>query len=231
MEDQICTGDIGNLEAMVDRAFWEALVDAEGVSHTWQPGTEPVESGFTVAEQPTARIAYPWNPTAPEAEAFFSNPAIPSIFAGIEDAEIDYRSQTFFNQLQHVWTPFSVEAMLLERFATRMPQVWLTAIAQQAQTVVTQTQQTVADVSTKLADQLVQCVRELVPGLAEDDFYVLARPLAVQMRDGSSTNVVDDQIAQVPQLDWEQLSELQQARLGLAIARYAIDELQATEAA
>jgi hypothetical protein len=229
MEDQICIGDLGAHEALVDRAFWEALVEAEGVSHTWQPGEEPLESAFTVAEDPTAQIAYPWNPATPEAEAFFMNSAMPSIFDGISEAEVSQRSQNFFNHLNQLWPIVSVEATLIERFAARVPQNWLAAIAQRAEAVVNTAQQTVADVSNTLADQLVQCVREVAPGLAEDDFYVLARPLAGQMRNSSSMNVVDAQIAQVPQVAWEQLSDVQRARLGLAIARYAINELQPTE--
>lgn len=229
MEDQICTGDLRVNEAIVDRAFWEALVEAEGVSYTWQPGDEPLESAFTVADDPTAQIAYPWNPATPAAEAFFTNPAIPSIFEGIDEAEITQRSQNFFGHLHQLWPSVSLEATLIERFAARMPQNWLAAIAQKAQAVVNDAQQAVADVSNTLADQLLLCVRDVVPGLAEDDFYVLARPLVESMRDGSSVNVVAAQIAQVPQLEWDQLSDLQRARLSLAIARYAINELQTTE--
>jgi len=228
MEDKICTGDLGN-EAIVDRAFWEALVQAEGLSYTWQSGEEPIESSFRVEENPNARIAYPWNPALPESDAFFTNSEIPSIFEGWQEDEIANRAQAFFNQMNQLWSTNRVESTLVERFAARMPQAWLAAIAQRAQEVVAATQHTVADVSNTLADQLVQCVREIAPGLAEDDFYVLARPLAVQMRNGSTTNVVDAQIAQVPQLEWEQLSDVQRARLGLAIARYAINELQTTE--
>lgn len=226
MEDKLCSGDVGKTEAMIDRAFWEALVQAEGVSYTWQPGEEPVEASFTVEENPTARIAYPWNPAMPESDAFFMDSAMPSIFDGLEEDEVTHRSNVFFNNINQLWSVNSVETTLIERFASRMPKTWLTAIAQRAQQIATDAQQTFADATNTLADQLVQCVREVAPALAEDDFYVLARPLAVQMRNGSAGSVVDTQIAQVPQLDWEQLSDVQRVRLSLAIARYAINEVQ-----
>lgn len=222
MEDQRYSGDLGNIEAIVDRDFWEALVKAEGVNCTWQADEEPVEASLTVEANPDARIAYPWNPMMPESEAFFMNPATPTIFDGWQTTEVVERANAFFNHMNQLWAVDPVEATLMARFAARVPQAWLAAIAQRAQQVVANAQ-TVANASLTLSDQLVQCVQDMVPGLAEDDFYVLARPLAVQMRNGGLTNPVDAQIAQVPQVEWEQLSDVQRARLGLAIARYAIE--------
>ncbi|MDX2230501.1 MAG: hypothetical protein NW220_12745 [Leptolyngbyaceae cyanobacterium bins.349] len=231
MEDKLCSGDMGHPNGIVEQAFWDALLKAEGMRCSWQLGEEPMESAFTVEALPNAQIAYPWNPAAPESEPFFTDSDVPSIFEGWQDAEITSRSRSFFNQVNQLWSGASLQATLMEQFAARVPQAWLMAIAEQAQKVVAETQQAVATASTNLADQLVQCVREIAPGLAEEDFYVLARPLAVQMRNGSTTTTVDAFIAQVPQLQWEQLSEVQRARLGLAIARYAIDELQSAEEA
>lgn len=225
MENKLCSNDVGKIEA-IEQTLWEALVRSEGVSFTGKPGEELTENSFQVEENPDAQVAYPWNPASSESEAFFNNSTAPSIFDGWQDEEIVSRSRAFFSAVDNVWSTTSLQASLVERFAARMPQNWLAAIAQHAQKVVAEAQQALADQSTVLADQLVQCVREVAPGLAEEDFYVLARPLAGQFRNGGTAGVVNSTIAQVPQLEWEQLSDLQRARLGLAIARYAIDELQ-----
>jgi hypothetical protein len=226
MEDKLCSGDMGKTKALVEQAFWEALVKAEGIHYSWQPGEEPMEAAFTVEDVPSARMAYPWNPSTPEAETFFNDADVSSIFDGWQDEEVVHRSHLFFKSVDQLWAGASLQAVLVKQFAARVPQAWLTAISQQAQKVVVNTQQAVAEASTNLADQLVQCVREIAPGLAEEDFYVLARPLAVQMRNGGATHTIDTFIAQVPQVAWEQLSEVQRARLGLAIAHIAISELQ-----
>lgn len=225
MEEQLCFGDVGKMDE-VEQAFLASLLDAEGVSYAGELEGELEEQAFQVEENPNARITYPWNPLSPDAAVFFADSHGPSILDGLQDEELVHRSHSFFNHLEQVWTGVGLEEALIQRFAARVPQSWLTAIVQQAQKVVAEAQQTVSQTSNLLADQLVQCVREIAPGLAEEDFYVLARPLAVQMRNGGMANAVDSIIAQVPQVEWEQLSDVQRARLGLAIARYAIGELQ-----
>ena len=227
MEEQLYSGDLGKLEAAVEQAFWDTLIRAEGIRCSWQLGDELTETMFTVDENPQARITYPWNPAMPEAEVFFIESDSVSIFEGLEHEEVERRSRHFCSAIDRVWASASLQTTLAQRFAARMPQAWLTAIAQQAQQVVANTQQAVATASTTLADQLVQCVQEMVPGLAQEDFYVLARPLAVSMR--GATDSIDAMLAQVPQVEWEQLSDVQRARLGLAIARFAIDELQSPQ--
>lgn len=227
MEDKLCSGDMRKVEALLEQAFWEAIVQAEGVQSAWQPGTEPTEAAFTVEEKPQARIAYPWNPTSPETEAFFTESAPLSIEDGWQEEAVGDRARAFFNTLDQVWATSELQVSLVERFAARMPKAWITAIAQQAQQIVADAQQTISQASATLSEQLVQCVRDVVPGLADDDFYVLARPLAVSMR-SDSTTMIDTFVAQVPQVDWEQLSDVQRARLSLAVARYAIAGLQAT---
>lgn len=225
MENKLSSNDVGKIDAM-EQSLLEALLRSEGLTLTGESSDELSEDAFRVEENPEARIAYPWNPSTPEAESFFNHSQAPTIFDGWQDEEITSRSQAFFSAMDQVWSTAGLQASLVERFAARIPQNWLATIAQQAQKVVAEAQQAVSEQSAILADQLVQCVREVAPGLAEEDFYVLARPLAVQFRNGGTDGAVNSTIAQVPQVEWEQLSDLQRARLGLAIARFAIDELQ-----
>jgi hypothetical protein len=94
----------------------------------------------------------------------------------------------------------------------------LGAIATQAHQVLSTSQ--------SLADQLVQCVQNILPDLAEEDLYVLARPLAYTMRNGESHCAVDSTLEKIRTVAWEELSEVEQARLSLAVARCALLEIE-----
>lgn len=226
MEEKMCSGRQQDIAADAERDLWEAVVLAEGVHVEWSSDTLPPEEAFQVADVPEAKISYPWNPLTSEAEDFFAT-STASIWDGFAEAEIAHRSQSFFACLDHLWPTVNLQNALASRFAVRVPEALLNTIAQKAQAVFSEAQQAVSEASNLLADQLVQCVRDLAPGLAEEDLYVLVRPLAVQMRNGNAAAAVDSFIAQVPPVEWEQLSDIQRARLGLAIARYALSQLQA----
>ena len=217
MESKVmCSDDQANSEATVEQALWSALLHAEGVGTSWA-GEEPLtEDTFTVAEDPTAKISYVWNPAAPESEPFFT--ALEQEFS-LDDwkvNEIATRSSAFFAQVNQLWSTATLQESLMQRFASRVPQQLLNAIATRAQQVLSG--------SASLADQLVQCVQEALPNLAEDDLYVLARPLAHAMRGNDSP--IEATFERVRSTEWDALSDFDQARVSLAIARYAIAELE-----
>lgn len=172
---------------------------------------------------------YPWNPDDPTSEAYFASLEQESVLEGWLEEDITARSQTFFHELDRIWsntTPINdtevtssnpLQATLLLRFASCVPQNWLEAIAHQASTAFS-TQKT-------KIDQMVQCVQELVPSFAEDDLLVLARPFAYAMR-GSQTATVEFVVSNLCSRNWTDLSQIEQARLSLAIAGYALNELQ-----
>lgn len=218
MENKImCSDNQANSEANVEQALWAALLHAEGVSASWT-GDEPLtEDRFTVAEDPNAKIPYVWNPATPESEPFFT--VLEQEFS-LDDWKVDEvatRSSVFFAQVNQLWSKATLQESLLQRFATRVPQQLLTAIATRAQQVLSN--------SVSLADQLVQCVQEALPNLAEDDLYVLARPLAHAMRGNDLP--IESTLERVRSIEWDALSDVEQARLSLAIARYAIAQLEA----
>ncbi len=232
MEIKVGLGKADELEAMSEQDLWDALLRNEDVTISWQDEQSLTEEMVQVSEDPQAQIRYPWNPTDPETEAFFTDSDTPSIFAGWQEEEIADRSQSFFNRLGQVWAPVSLQSRLAERFSARIPQSLLAAIAQQAQAALSNTQKalnTSLSVADQLSEQLVQCVQSITPTLATEDLYVLARPLAYQMRNGGLQDAIDSTLSQVPQTDWEQLSEMQRARLSLAIARFALNELQSPQ--
>lgn len=220
MKEKLCS----HLVEKAELELWATLVAADGVECQWQGGAALPDGAIHVQENPGDRISYPWNPAAPEAEAFFAESTEASIFDGIDATEISRRSAALFAQFDSVWTTTTLEQTLVQRFAAYMPRHALHAIAQKAQTVVASAEQAVAQASTTVVEQLILCVRDVVPGLADDDFCVLARPLAGAMRTANTDSLLEEQITQYSQREWENLSELQRAKLSLAIARVAIEE-------
>ena len=213
----MCSDDQANSEAKVEEALWAALLHAEGVDCSWT-GSEPLtEDNFSVAEDLNAQIPYVWNPAASESEPFFA--ALEQQFS-LDDWKVDEvvtRSNAFFSHVNQLWSAATLQETLVQRFASRVPQQLLSAIATRAQQVLSN--------SASLADQLVQCVQDALPNLAEEDLYVLARPLAHAMRGNDSP--VESTLERVRAIEWDALSEVEQARLSLAIARYALSELEA----
>ena len=55
----------------------------------------------------------------------------------------------------------------------------------------------------------------------------MARPMAFAMRGSSADEFVEATIQSVRQDDWDALSPIEQARLSLAAARYAISQTEA----
>jgi len=180
-----------------------------------------VHSELLEALLQSEEIVYPWNPAEPEAEVYFSELEQDFEREGWLDGEINQRSQQLFSHLDACWTTIpdadELKASLFEKFATRIPQDWLEAIAQKAHQM--------ASSSLSLADQLVECVQELLPNWAEEDLLVVARPFAYAMR-GTPDAAVDNTLSTVKQPEWTKLSAREQAQLTMAIARYAIAQLE-----
>ena len=174
---------------------------------------------------------YPWNNADPESENYFVE-AEQEFVEDWLDAEITVRSPTFFSQVDKLWsaiTPVAATAVtnvstlqstMRSEFAARVPQGWLDRIASTAQQIFASEQ--------SIADQLVQCVQTLLPNWVEEDLLVLARPFAYAMR-GNQMADVEFVLGELQFEDWTALSEIEQARMSLAIARYALSELQSRQ--
>lgn len=159
-------------------------------------------------------VAYPWNPAQLESESYLT--ALEEEFAlsdSFSDSDIAQKSQVLFAQLEQVWLTTALQKSLREKFA-RVPQDFLARIAQSVQNATVKYQ--------SLADQMVECVLDILPQWAEEDLQVLARPLAYAMRDVDSEGA---ELVMATRRPWAQLSEIEQARVSLAVARYAISQL------
>jgi hypothetical protein len=222
MERKAMCSNNENFEAGVERDLWSLLLHAEGVRCDWHGESDLAEEQFSVEENPNAKVSYPWNPADPSTEEFFESleQSFP-LDNAITEKEISTRSGAFFDRVNQLWGAATLQDSLIERFASRVPQALLGAIALRAQQVLSTSQ--------SLANQLVQCVEDVLPNLAQDDLCVIARPLANAMRNGEAGNPVDAALAKVRPVSWEELSEIEQARLSLAVARYALAELDRAE--
>jgi hypothetical protein len=176
---------------------------------------------------------YPYNPADELSEDYFSR--IEQQFL-IEDAfgedELQSRSQAFYTHLDNLWssvpvsphynhttqenTIIQLQESLQSSFSTRIPTDWLKAIAARATAIFGSTQ--------TIGEQLALCVQTVMPAWGTEDLLVLARPFAYAMRSSESPNqasLVDNLGTQ----DWTALSEIEQARISLAIAYYALNQL------
>jgi hypothetical protein len=189
-------------------------------SHSFQIQAELELLQFVLDNNLNEEVSYPWNPA--EAEAYFTE-LEQRVAAEWLPEELTAQGQALANQLEQLWatvpqpTPlFSLQARLLQQFSTQVPQQVLESIAQRAQQMLT------ANLS--LADRLVHCVEELVPGWGEDDLRVLARPFAFAMR-SNETDPLEAALRSIRCKNWTELSSIDQVKLSLAVAQYAIAQL------
>lgn len=163
-------------------------------------------------------VAYPWNPAQLESESYLMS--LEQEFAlsdSFSDTDIALKSQVLFSQLEQVWLTTTLQKSLREKFA-RFPQDLLASIAQSVQNATVKYQ--------SLADQMVECVVDILPQWAEEDLQVFARPLAFAMRD---VDAEGGELGMVFSRPWEELSEMEQARVSLTVARYAISQLEVSD--
>ena len=165
---------------------------------------------------------YPWNP----GEAYFQ-----SLEQSVPEVELtEAESSAFFTRLEALWQASAVSeaviqsdtrshvqvtlpdtSVLLDRLSERaiqVPQTVLNSIASRAAQLIESQLSTL--------DKLVEAVQESLPQWDVEDLQVMARPYAYAMR-GKEAELPETQ-------DWEELSELEQGRLAMAIARWIITE-------
>jgi hypothetical protein len=175
---------------------------------------------------------YPWNPADEESEIYFRE--LEEQFAqDLTDEELTSNSQTFYGKLDTLWSEISecshykcntinatlgdLQKTLHSAFAASVPQSWLNAIAQKASEML--------NTSLSIGDQLlVECVQTVLPSWETEDLLVLARPYAYAMR-GLEPQNAESTISDINNREWTALSQIEQAKVSLAIAHYAFTQL------
>jgi hypothetical protein len=179
---------------------------------------EPLEALNPLAEELLEVIlqeeeCYPWNPAEPEAEAYFKElEADFSLLDGFNSEEIASQAESLFSHLHKYWSSVSttqVRESLAQKFGHLIPVSPLETIIKQAENILEENLDPLS--------QLIECVKPLWLNWTEEDFQVLARPFVYAM----------EQNYPIRQAEWDELSEIEQIRLTLAIAQEALAELQA----
>jgi hypothetical protein len=165
--------------------------------------------------------SYPWNPTDPETADYYSQSDTHFSLDNWTEEEVSMKSQSFFARIQSCWgtTPgvesaLSPLAALTAKFGVRVPQELLAQIAANVSNL--------ANSQLEPVDQLVQSVRDLLSGWHTEDLLCLARPYASVMRGNTE---LDNPDKVIKPLEWDKLTKVEQAKLTIFVAQYAISEL------
>ena len=156
---------------------------------------------------------YVWSPSEPIAPCLLEDVATAGESLDITEEEATEGWQTLSVQLESLWATPSLSQRLDQKFANRLPSDLIEQISVKAQQVMAS--------GRPLAEQLITCVQEMLVGWDPADLQVIARPLAYSMR--GQEEILDVTIESMRNTDWETLSPIDQARISLAAARYAID--------
>ena len=164
---------------------------------------------------------YPWQPLAPEAEAYLASleTEFEALDGGETNAAIAAGWQVLSAQMATQMGDFESQPTVnpvleqLRHFQSRVPSELLHRLASSATALARSGQ--------PLIEQLVQCVDDILPGWDADDLAVLARPLAYSLRDGRG-EILELNLRAIPATDWDSLSSLEQARLTLTVASVAL---------
>ncbi|MBW4427649.1 MAG: hypothetical protein KME50_25210 [Nostoc desertorum CM1-VF14] len=179
---------------------------------------------------------YPWNPADEESEAYFQELEQQFGMQDLLEEELTTRSQDFYNNLDMLWsgitsTPeynhnlqqsvvLNLQERLCTTFATCVPQALLKTIAIKAAEILAAQQ--------SISEQLVECVQTVLPNWGTEDLLVLARPFAYAMRSSESQNAASA-LSSLQDTEWTALSEVEKAKVSLAIASYAFNEINKSQ--
>ncbi|MBD0327944.1 MAG: hypothetical protein ICV68_16055 [Pyrinomonadaceae bacterium] len=180
--------------------------------------------------------AYPWNPTDDDSAAYFDEVERQFTPQDVLDEELTTRAQDFYDKLDNLWSGIEtsthynnttisavvnrLQENLHTAFAGSIPQGWLNAIAAKASEILVSQR--------SLGEQLVECVQSVLPTWETEDLLILARPYAYAMRSSEGQNLTSI-VNNVNNQEWASLSEVEQAKLSVAIAYYAIKQLNESQ--
>ena len=196
--------------------LWEGnttMVNYRNSSSKQRLSTENLAQQEMLQSILTTQEPYPWNPA--EASDYFSEASTAGDELALSDEEAQLGWRAFSAQLDSFWGGTSVQAALAQRFARRLSQDVIEQITAKAAQMV--------NTGRPLAEQLIACVRDTLTGWDDADLQVMARPLAHAMR--GQEEILDATINSVRDIEWEALSSMEQARISLAAARWAIDHV------
>ncbi|WP_199245353.1 hypothetical protein [[Phormidium] sp. ETS-05] len=165
---------------------------------------------------------YPWNPAEPQAQKYLEALEMELMAQEEAAAVLAADAPGWLDRLENLsrlvnWDAMSsamaVRESLQQKFEA-VPLSWLEDIARKALELWQLPDREQAKLSP--TERLVYCVLPLFPNWAAEDLQVLARPFAYAMRSGESA------LANIQIHNWQGLSDIEKARVSLAIAHYVI---------
>jgi cell division septum initiation protein DivIVA len=198
----------------------------------FQPFCSPTQLELLETLLEAEDVGYPWNPAQSESDDYFGTVEHQSEIQDLLDEELTVRSQSFYNQLDTLWSNVSAKQQynpntavnlvmqlkenLAKQIAARVPHELIERIAEKASEIFNPKQ--------SMGEQLVSCAQAVLPSWGSDDLTVLARPFAYAMRNSEAQNL-ETVLDKVGEHDWQTLSEIEQARISVAIAYYALRQI------
>jgi hypothetical protein len=177
---------------------------------------------------------YPWNLADQESEAYFNQLEQQFECEDLLAEDLTRRSQDFYSHLDGIWSqvyhsktdrdeqpPKSIYAAVHSAFAASVPSNWLNNIAQKVS-------ESINNLEQSTSEKLVECVQALLPNWETEDLLVLARPFAYSMRSNEQQSLAVI-ISNMENREWTSLSEIEQAKISLAIAHYAFKEFSSVK--
>ena len=212
----IIAARLGNHNAMVNPS---SSNDIKGNADLSETQAELLQSVL-------AEPSYPWLP-GEVADDYAKELEAAGQSLEISDEAAMQGWQRLSAQLDQIWSGTEVNALALlqQKFAARLPEKVLTQISDRAQNLTQQPTKDMPGTAQPIMAQMIACVKDTVANIAEADLRVIARPMAFSMRSSGAEEWVDATAASVRQAKWENLSAIEQARLSLAAARYAIAQI------
>ncbi|MEH1932238.1 MAG: hypothetical protein V7L14_00575 [Nostoc sp.] len=205
-------------------------------SDTFSSLPSQVELEFLEALLEPEDATYPWNPGDDESEAYFQELQEQFGVPDLLDEELTTRSEDFYSHLDTLWsgitsTPdynqnrqqavvLNLQEILRTTFCVYVPQVLLNAIATKAAEIFASHQ--------LMGEHLVECVQTVLPTWGTEDLLVLARPFTYAMRSSESQNTASA-LSNLKSNEWTALSEVEKAKVTLAIASYAFNQLNKSQ--
>jgi hypothetical protein len=191
----------------------------------------PIDLELLEALLEPEEATYPWNSTTVESEEFFQDVEAQLAMDELLDSELSARSNSFYNQLDTLWNNYnhttnvglitSLKENLQMAIASRIPQEWIERIVEKAADIFNSKQ--------SMSEQLMLCAQTVLPSLGADDLLVLARPFAYAMRNAEPQSL-ESVLNKVGEQEWKNLSEIEQAKVSLAVAYHTIRQLSNHEA-
>ncbi|MHC5596801.1 MAG: hypothetical protein ACYTXC_12815 [Nostoc sp.] len=205
-------------------------------SDTFSSFPSQVELEFLEALLEPEDATYPWNPADEESEAYFQELEQQFGMPDLQDEELMRRSPDFYSHLDTLWSGIAstadhnnnpqqavvlnLQEILRTTFSACVPQELLNAIATKAAEIFAAHQ--------SIGEQLVECVQTVLPTWGTEDLLVLARPFAYAMRSSESPNAASA-LSNLQNSQWTALSEVEKAKVSIAIASYAFNQLNKSE--